>query len=148
MWENGPLTCFCVDFLLDVTVHALCPRQFHPFSSTQYHAKSQYKTRSRTTPALVLAPLEDPLQEPLKESRTKEAMSKMGIRALELFSGIGGQALALKTAGVKTIGYCEIDDVNCDILRANMERGRLDRAPIFSDVKKLTRQDLPKSTCT
>ena len=68
---------------------------------------------------------------------------KMRIRALELFAGIGGQALALKAAGVKTIGYCEIDDVNCDILRANMERGRLDRAPIFSDVKKLTRKDLP-----
>ena len=49
-------------------------------------------------------------------------MSKeMGIRALELFSGIGGQALALKTAGVNTIGQCEIDDANCDIWRANME---------------------------
>ena len=46
----------------------------------------------------------------------------MRIRALELFAGIGGQALALKAAGVKTIGYCEIDDVNCDILRASMER--------------------------
>ena len=72
---------------------------------------------------------------------------EMRIRALELFAGIGGQALALKTAGVKTIGYCEIDDVNCDILRANMERRRLDKAPIFSDVTKLNRQDLPTKTC-
>ena len=30
------------------------------------------------------------------------------ITALELFSGVGGEAIALKEAGVKTIGYCEI----------------------------------------
>ena len=71
----------------------------------------------------------------------------MRIRALELFAGIGGQALALKAAGVKTIGYCEIDDVNCDILRANMERGRLDRAPIFSDVKKTDQARSAQKTC-
>ena len=41
--------------------------------------------------------------------------SKM--RCLDLFSGIGGQALALKAAGVKTIGYCEIDKRNAEILR-------------------------------
>ena len=67
----------------------------------------------------------------------------MRIRALELFAGIGGQALALKAAGVKTIGYCEIDDVNCDILRANMIRGRLDKAAIFPDVRTLIKKDLP-----
>ena len=32
------------------------------------------------------------------------------ITALELFSGIGGEAIALKEAGVKTIGYCEINE--------------------------------------
>ena len=66
------------------------------------------------------------------------------MRCLDLFSGIGGQALALKWAGIKTIGYCELDKRNVDILRSNMDRGRLDKAPIFPDVAKLTKHDLPK----
>ena len=67
------------------------------------------------------------------------------ITALELFSGIGGEAIALKEAGVKTIGYCEINEGSAAILRNNMEQGRLDKAPIYPDVSKLTKKDLSKN---
>lgn len=66
------------------------------------------------------------------------------ITALELFSGVGGEAIALKEAGVKTIGYCEINEGSAAILRNNMKRGRLDKAPIYPDVSKLAKTDLPK----
>ena len=68
----------------------------------------------------------------------------MQITALELFAGIGGEALALKAAGVRTIGYCELDKRSAAILRSNMKRGRLDKAPVFPDVTELTKRDLPK----
>ena len=65
------------------------------------------------------------------------------IKVLELFAGIGGQALALKSAGMKTIGYCEKNPWSHAVLQSNMLRGRLDQAPIFPDVCTLRAQDLP-----
>ena len=67
------------------------------------------------------------------------------ITASELFSGIGGEAIALKEAGVKTIGYCEINEGSAAILRNNMKRGRLYKVPIYPDVSTLTKKDLSKT---
>lgn len=61
------------------------------------------------------------------------------LTCLELFAGAGGQAYALKHSGaVKSVAYCEIDASSQEILRDNMSAGRLDKGPIFDDVKKLT----------
>ena len=65
----------------------------------------------------------------------------MALRILDLFSGIGGFSIALHSIA-KTVGYCEIDD-NCrKVLEKNMRLGNLDKAPIFHDVTKLSKQDL------
>ena len=52
----------------------------------------------------------------------------MLVKVLELFAGIGGQALALKSAGIKTMAYCEISPWNRAVLESNMLRGRLHAA--------------------
>ena len=67
------------------------------------------------------------------------------ITALELFSGVGGEAIALKEASVKTIGYCKINEGSAAILRNSMKRNRLDKAPIYPDVSTLTKKDLSKN---
>eukprot|EP00798_Chlamydomonas_sp_ICE-L_P020618 gene20618-biopygen29375 len=64
------------------------------------------------------------------------------LKCLDLFSGIGGNALALRSI-CKTIAYCEIDPFARDVLEANMKRKNLDKAPIFPDVTKLKATDLP-----
>lgn len=63
----------------------------------------------------------------------------MPLRVLELFAGIGGDALALKAAGFRVAGYCEILPWNRAVLESNMARGRLDYAPIYPDVRELAR---------
>ena len=60
---------------------------------------------------------------------------------LDLFSGIGGNSLALRSI-LTTIAYCEIDPFATSILQNNMRRGKLDVAPIFPDVTKLQAKDL------
>jgi hypothetical protein len=65
------------------------------------------------------------------------------IRLLDLFSGIGGISYALDER-CKTVAYCEKDDVCARILRHNMEKGRLTKAPIFGDVRDLTPEQLSK----
>lgn len=64
------------------------------------------------------------------------------LKCLDLFSGIGGNALALRSI-CKTIGYCEIDPFAVSVLEANMRRKNLDKAPIFPDVTKLKAVDIP-----
>jgi site-specific DNA-cytosine methylase len=64
-------------------------------------------------------------------------MPSSKFRTLDLFSGIGGNVYALSDV-CKTVAYCEIDPVCRGILAANMERGKIHRAPIFEDVKTLT----------
>ena len=66
----------------------------------------------------------------------------MPLRAVELFAGIGGGSLALKAAGIKTAAYCEKDPFCQQVLTDNMDRGRLDRAPIFDDVQELSGSDI------
>lgn len=63
------------------------------------------------------------------------------INGLDLFSGYGGLTLAL-APWVKPILYCEIDRYAQGILLSRMSDGSLPKAPIFTDVRKLTRNSL------
>lgn len=56
---------------------------------------------------------------------------------LDLCSGIGGFSLALKLTGrrFQTIGYVEIERYCREVLRARIQDGILDDAPIFTDVR-------------
>ena len=69
---------------------------------------------------------------------------------LDLFSGIGGFSFALH-AVARTVGYCEIQPICRDILRLNMRRQRIDRAPIMEDITKIayvrTCQNFHKLIC-
>lgn len=63
--------------------------------------------------------------------------------SLDLFSGIGGITKALEGIA-KPAAFCEIDN-NCHaILEARMADGSIPRAPIFSDVRKVSRRTLAK----
>jgi hypothetical protein len=58
------------------------------------------------------------------------------LRSIDLFSGIGGLALAL--AGVaEPVAYCDVDPAARRVLRANIEAGRLPDAQIFDDVRTM-----------
>lgn len=64
------------------------------------------------------------------------------MRVLDLFSGIGGFALAFHQPGFKTVGYCDLSLVCQAILRSNMKRGLIDTAPVFDDVRLISKGDL------
>ena len=59
------------------------------------------------------------------------------LRALSLFSGIGGLDLAAEMAGIKVIGFCEIEPFPVEVLKK-----RFPDVPIFGDVRKLKRGDI------
>lgn len=63
------------------------------------------------------------------------------MNGLDLFSGIGGISLALKP-WVRTVAYCENDRYAQAVLLSRMQDGALDRAPIWDDVRTLSRSDL------
>ena len=65
------------------------------------------------------------------------------IPLLDLFSGIGGFSFALREV-TDTVAYCEIDTRCRDVILKNIKVGRLDDAPIFSDVTQMSSRDLPK----
>ncbi len=54
---------------------------------------------------------------------------------LSLFSGVGGGLLASKLLGWRTIGYVEKEAYNQAVIRARIEDGYFDEAPIFGDIK-------------
>lgn len=56
---------------------------------------------------------------------------------IDLFSGLGGFSLALKPA-LKTIAYCEIDQICKNILQKHMKNRDIHNAPIFDDINKFT----------
>lgn len=58
------------------------------------------------------------------------------MNGLDLFSGYGGISRALRP-WVRTIAYCEIERYCQGILLSEMQRGRLDRGPIWDDVRTL-----------
>jgi len=57
----------------------------------------------------------------------------MMLTHLDLFSGIGGFALAARwVGGIETIGFCEIEDYACLTLEKNFPG-----IPIYRDVREL-----------
>jgi DNA (cytosine-5)-methyltransferase 1 len=64
------------------------------------------------------------------------------MNGLDLFSGIGGLALALDGM-VKPIAYCEIDRYAQAVLLSRMSDRRIALAPIWDDVRTLRGHDLP-----
>jgi len=59
------------------------------------------------------------------------------MRHLDLFSGIGGFALAARWSGFETVAFCEIDQYCQKVLAKHWPQ-----VPIYSDIKKLTKQGL------
>jgi DNA (cytosine-5)-methyltransferase 1 len=59
---------------------------------------------------------------------------------LDLFSGIGGFALAAMWAGHETVAFCEIGKFQRKILKKNFPK-----VPIFEDIRKLNAKELPKT---
>jgi predicted DNA-binding protein YlxM (UPF0122 family) len=57
------------------------------------------------------------------------------LKALSLFSGIGGLDIAAHTAGIETVGFCEIEPFACRILNK-----RFPEIPVFDDVRKITKE--------
>ena len=61
------------------------------------------------------------------------AETGMALTHLDLFSGIGGFALAAQwVGGIETIGFCEIEEYACQTLEKNFKG-----IPIYRDVRKL-----------
>jgi DNA (cytosine-5)-methyltransferase 1 len=65
----------------------------------------------------------------------------MELKALSLFSGIGGLDLAAEMAGIKVIGFCEIEPFPVEVLTK-----RFPGVPIFEDVRKLTAEVIRDGT--
>lgn len=61
----------------------------------------------------------------------------MELKALSLFSGIGGLDLAAEMAGIETAAFCEIEPFPVEVLKK-----RFPDVPIFGDVRKLKRGDI------
>lgn len=59
------------------------------------------------------------------------------MKALELFAGIGGIALAEQMAGIEVVGLSEIEDYPVQILKKNFPN-----IPILKDVRKINDQSL------
>lgn len=62
------------------------------------------------------------------------------MKHLDLFSGIGGFALAARWAGINTVAFCEIEPFAQKVLKKNFPG-----IPIFSDICKLKRSDIHES---
>lgn len=59
------------------------------------------------------------------------------VNTLSLFSGAGGLDLGLRMAlpGCRVVAYVEREGYACEVLASRMEEGRLDLAPIWTDVR-------------
>lgn len=58
------------------------------------------------------------------------------LRLLDLFSGIGGFSFALESVA-KTIGYCDIEMSCRDVINNNINRGLLQKAMIYNDIRDI-----------
>ena len=65
----------------------------------------------------------------------------MPLRTLDLFSGIGGFALGLKSV-CKTVAYCDISQDSHNVLQSQIKQGLLHKAPIFNDIKSIGAKEL------
>lgn len=68
------------------------------------------------------------------------------LTCVDLFSGIGGLSLGLKEY-VKTVAYCEMNPHCQYVLVERMKEGKIDKAPIHSDIKTLHLSDGPTMLC-
>lgn len=59
---------------------------------------------------------------------------------LDLFSGIGGFALAARWSGINTVAFCEIEPYAQKVLKKNFPS-----VPVFPDICKLKRSDIDES---
>lgn len=59
------------------------------------------------------------------------------LKALELFAGIGGIALAAEWAGIETVAFCERDEFCQKVLKKHWSH-----VPIFDDIRTLDKQKL------
>jgi len=66
------------------------------------------------------------------------------MNVLSLFTGAGGGELAFQhlLTGFRTVGYVEIDDYCQRVIRQRISDGLLDDAPIFGDIKNLTKEKI------
>lgn len=64
------------------------------------------------------------------------------LNGLDLFSGVGGLTLAL-AEWVRPIAYCENNRYAQAVLLSNMGSGLLPEAPIWDDIKTLSRSSMP-----
>lgn len=62
------------------------------------------------------------------------------MKALSLFTGIGGLDLAAEASGIEIVGMCEIDPYAVSVLRK-----RFPDTPIFNDIKNLKRGDINRA---
>lgn len=60
------------------------------------------------------------------------------MKLLDLFSGIGGFSLGFGRVSIKTVAFCEQDAFCQKVLKKNFPG-----VPIFDDIKKFTRADVP-----
>ena len=58
-------------------------------------------------------------------------------KAIDVFSGTGGISLALKEFNIATVQYCEINSYSQKVLTERMLEGKIDKAPIHSDIRTL-----------
>lgn len=63
------------------------------------------------------------------------------LNGLDLFSGIGGISLAL-SPWVRPVAYCECDKYAQAVLLSQISRGTLPIAPIWDDIRTLTKNDI------
>ena len=61
------------------------------------------------------------------------------MKHLDLFSGIGGFALAARWAGMETVGFCEKDEFCRQVLKKHWPN-----VPIYEDIKEVTGEGLRK----
>lgn len=67
----------------------------------------------------------------------------MDMRYIDCFAGTGSMTLALHEMLGQVAAYCEIDEAAQAVLRHNMRRGLLPKAPIISDVCSVTQSSVP-----
>lgn len=68
-----------------------------------------------------------------------------GLRVLNLFTGIGGGAIAEKALGMRAVGYVEWDAFCCRVLRERIAEGRLDEAPVHEgDIREFVRSGVAR----
>ena len=59
------------------------------------------------------------------------------MNVIDLFSGLGGFSYALHNK-IRTIAYCDISNICRETLKSVMNKGLIDSAPIFDDVRTLS----------